>query len=226
MGLHDCPHRSVTAYSPVSCGCTSGSVTQTHSQHCPRNEAEYCWQVKTSQDIQERALFPNQYLHSQPNSWDSSFRRLKQCERHSTSFFSCFTKPKFSTCCSSMVSQPPQWFLPRAGSGHALLCLATACSPSLAAKPPAWGELRVDKPTFLTAINRKGNDEEKEFRWGRKMDVLQLKANKQSFKTQFQCIKKSGLTANAKHPIPAEGSGFFSTLSCGFALQSGAKILV
>lgn len=58
------------------------------------------------------------------------------------------------------------------------------------------------------------------------MDVLQLKANKQSFKTQFQCIKKSGLTANAKHPIRAEGSGFFSTLSCGFALQSGAKISV
>lgn len=43
---------------------------------------------------------------------------------------------------------------------------------------------------FLTTINRKGDDEEKEFRWGRKMDVLQLKANKLSFKTQFQCIKK------------------------------------
>lgn len=46
------------------------------------------------------------------------------------------------------------------------------------------------------------------------------------FQNKISMHKKSGLTANAKHPIPAEGSGFFSTLSCGFALQSGAKISV
>lgn len=187
----------------MSCRHISGSVAHTYPGHCPRNEAECCWQAKTPQNVQERALFLNQYLHSLPNPWDSHLlgneSSVKTILLLSVLFIQsqgsansvpqqCFKLPGYfcNVLAASTASSPawPTYSCPVRGRR-----LPAPSAAFTHCWPPATG---VNSKQIKTSHFSHNCKQEEWGGWGRKgiqtgmkMDIFQLKTKELSFKTRF-----------------------------------------